>query len=141
MVAYSFKRQFVGPIAAGLGIDPPPGFDPAPQLPKRQTIRGEGKRRHARPGDVLQLYHGMRTKQCVKIGEARCASVHLLRIDVEPTCIVVRFEGVMLRPESLADFARRDGFASEHEMWKFWRDNHGICHGWLGVLIKWEPLR
>ncbi|MEJ0016825.1 MAG: ASCH domain-containing protein [Acetobacteraceae bacterium] len=46
MVAYSFKRDFAAPILAGI---------------KRQTIRAD-RRRHARPGEVLQLYTGMRTK-------------------------------------------------------------------------------
>lgn len=45
MVAYSFQKRFVEPIRSGR---------------KRQTIRADRKR-HARPGEVLQLYSGMRT--------------------------------------------------------------------------------
>ena len=48
MVAYSFKRRFREPILAGS---------------KQQTIRADRKR-HARRGEALQLYTGMRTTQC-----------------------------------------------------------------------------
>lgn len=77
MVAYSFKRQFVAPIALGLGIACPNGFAPAAGVvrPKRHTMRSTGKRRHARPGEGLQLYWGMRTKSCLKIGDAKCIKV------------------------------------------------------------------
>ncbi|MFO0729377.1 MAG: MT-A70 family methyltransferase [Nitrospiraceae bacterium] len=51
MVAYSFKSRFLPPIARGL---------------KRQTIRAP-RSRHARPGERLQLYAGMRTRHCYKI--------------------------------------------------------------------------
>jgi hypothetical protein len=52
MVAYSFQKQFVPAIISGK---------------KRQTIRAFGKRRHAYVGEPIQLYVGMRTKQCAKI--------------------------------------------------------------------------
>ena len=51
MVAYSFKSQFEEPIVA---------------REKRQTVRGFRKR-HARPGEPIQLYVGMRTRNCRKI--------------------------------------------------------------------------
>lgn len=82
MVAYSFKKMFVPPIQVGLGlksadhvfeIEQPDGtFKFTTVRPKRQTIRQEGKRRHAKAGETTQLYHAMRTKQCFKIGEGRC---------------------------------------------------------------------
>lgn len=52
MVAYNFQSRFAGPIKRG---------------EKSHTIRKNGKRRHARPGEPLQLYTGMRTKSCKKI--------------------------------------------------------------------------
>ena len=65
MSAYSFKRRFVNPIRVGLCLDPifqigkhEVSEMEAPIRPKRQTIRAEGKRRHARPGEIVQLYHG-----------------------------------------------------------------------------------
>jgi uncharacterized protein YqfB (UPF0267 family) len=59
MVAYSFKARFVEPILAGT---------------KTQTIRADRKR-HARPGEDLQLYTAMRTKQCKLIRVARCTQI------------------------------------------------------------------
>jgi hypothetical protein len=67
MVAYSFKKQFVPAIQSGR---------------KRQTIRAL-RRRHARPGEMLQLYCGMRTATCVKIvPDARCIGVDDVRFDL-----------------------------------------------------------
>lgn len=74
MVAYSFKAQFVEPIRAGLGLPTEPQI-----RPKRQTIRADRKR-HARPGEELQLYRGMRTRQCFLIGRAACTEVTKIRI-------------------------------------------------------------
>jgi len=74
MVAHSFKRQFVPNIQVGLGIKPTEpitanggmlafidhwadrasGKKPLPE-PKTQTIRAIGKRRHARPGELIKL--------------------------------------------------------------------------------------
>ena len=48
VVALNFKQQFIPPILSGA---------------KRQTIRAIGRRRHAIPGETLQLYTGMRTKR------------------------------------------------------------------------------
>ncbi len=65
MVAYDFRPMFVGSIRSGN---------------KRQTIRSN-RRRHARPGEPMQLYTGMRTKACAKvIDDPLCeqlAEVHL----------------------------------------------------------------
>lgn len=135
MVAYSFQKRFIDPILAGLGED-------TGAAPKRQTIRNVGRRRHARSGEVLQLYTGMRTKQCRKIGEAICKGVEPIRIFVE--------SGVVDLPEScwsyqgaeLDNFARQDGFQDWADMRQFWRDEHGelVRLGpFVGVLITWEP--
>src|SRR6266404_9068991 len=109
MVAYSFRPRFVDPILGGR---------------KRQTIRAIGRRRHARRGDPLQLYTGMRTKHCRLIGRATCIDV------VE---VGLRFaedkdlEDVITNPPrsvDLDEFARRDGFADWDEMKAFWRTAH-----------------
>lgn len=141
MVAYSFRPRFVDAIRSGLGnyehID---GMIPRP---KRQTIRAVGKRRHARAGEMLQLYTGMRTRQCKKIGEARCTRVNSIvlffiqpavKIDDWPACSM---------PDELNEFAWSDGFASWLEMREFWQAQHGDLakiEPWRGVLIKWEPI-
>lgn len=51
MVAYSFHRMFAPDVEAMI---------------KRQTVRAHRKR-HARIGEPVQLYTGMRTKQCRKL--------------------------------------------------------------------------
>lgn len=133
MVAYSFKRQFVEPILLGLGAS----LELQPVYPKRQTIRADRKR-HAHPGEQLQLFCGMRTKDCFLIGRAQCISVDPIRLWVGAD-----FVGV-LRKASVVnvtdEFAIADGFSGAKAMFGFWKHEHGP--GWFdGVLIKWEPLR
>lgn len=141
MVAYSFKRRFVAPIQVGLGqIEHIPGTE---YTPKRQTIRAIGKRRHARPGETLQLYSGMRTKQCFSIGVARCTSARGIKIFVEGGQIRIDGESDIINPASLDHFARGDGFKDWVDMQAFWRAEHGgiaRLGPFVGVLIMWEPL-
>lgn len=120
MVAYSFKHQFIEPIRAGT---------------KRQTIRAERKR-HARPGEDLQLYSGMRTKHCVLIGRAVCRSAEPIRLTLsEPR---VEFGGRShWRSDTLNTFARSDGFADWNELVAFWAENHPGIDPFSGVLITW----
>lgn len=123
MVAYSFKRRFVDPILEGT---------------KRQTIRAD-RRRHARPGEELQLYTAMRTKSCRLIAKARCLSVEpVLLFFIGPPLIVV---GTVRDPQPHPDdFAMADGFADWGEMHDFWRTEHFDPAEFEGVIIKWEPL-
>lgn len=149
MVAYSFKKQFIEPILVGLGERIAVG-KPLPEenvyFPKRQTIRAMGKRRHARPGEVIQLYTAMRTKQCRKLGEARCASVEgvLLKWSEWPSfCTFDLKDGRWIgstRPiKDMDEFACADGFHDFAAMKKFWADEHGGAT-FEGVLIKWEKI-
>lgn len=126
MVAYSFKQRFVDPIRAGT---------------KRQTIRADRKR-HARPGEQLQLYRGMRTKQCELIGRAECIEVVKITIlfddaDDEAEGFVLPGFGF---PGGLNGFAIADGFASWGEMKAFWRENHPGVNEFHGTLIMWGDL-
>jgi hypothetical protein len=156
MVAYSFKRRFVAPILVGLGID---ALDLArrpkaavavlmsdgPRLrPKRQTIREEGLKRHARPGDELQLYCGMRTQGCFLIGRARCTNAQPISIEIESPLIVLGAKPdrtLLTTRQQLDRFAQSDGFASYEEMALFWYANHhATMNDFRGVIISWEPL-
>jgi hypothetical protein len=143
MTAYSFKRRFVVPIARGLGVPYPVDFiETLVDRPKRQTIRADRKR-HARPGEELQLYCAMRTKHCFLIGRARClatARISLFFDFGKENGLAVNIEGKMLTPLQTAAFARADGFADIDEMKQFWRDAHGPVDKWQGILIRWEPL-
>lgn len=128
MVAYSFKERFIRPIEIGLG-SVQLSWDPAPKM---QTIRAD-RRRHARPGEELQLYYAMRTKQCRLIGRARC-------LDVTPIEINVRHPRLTINLDIDRDaFAQADGFIDIQDMHRFWRSEHGLGL-FKGVLIRWEPL-
>ena len=137
MVAYSFKQRFVQPIRVGLSrvqlsFDCPP---------KRQTIRAIGKRRHARPQEVVQLYHAQRTQHCFKIGDGRCASARLIQIDLRPNDFGVRIDdGNWLRSRQLDEFAVADGFDDPADMLAFWQANHPDIALFDGALIEWVPL-
>lgn len=146
MVAYSFQKRFVAAIEAD---------------EKLQTVRGRRKR-HARPGEALQLYQGMRTKHCRLIGRRRCLSVDPIAISVEHEEIVVGAtaavwptgeeramaftDGTGFQGKSVTDldhFAKRDGFSDWRSMKLFWTETHvdpGNPVGWfVGVLIRWTP--
>lgn len=141
MVAYSFKKEFIKSIQAGLGILVEPASDGTPVRPKRQTIRANGKRRHAREGENLQLYYGMRTKQCRSIGVARCSKVTpiVMRIPKDDAFLLISIDGAP-EVEVTDEFAARDGFGSVEDMWLFWRREHADVAVFEGVLIEWEPI-
>lgn len=150
MVAYSFKKQFVPPIAIGLGVAYPLDFitedNIACSIPKLQTIRANrtGKGRHAREGETLQLYYAQRHPVLsYKIGESLC-------IAAEPIVILLQKKG--RRRESirlpgrhydsidgLDEFAASDGFKSWHAMADFWDTNHRGVTDFHGALIRWRP--
>lgn len=124
MVAFSFQKQFAEPIIAGT---------------KRQTIRARAR---AKPGDRLQLYTGMRTKACRKIGDAICHAVRPIRIvplaagggfqigDEEPQ--VIGWE--------LNAFARADGFADWAALAAFFAKHHPGVETFEGCLTIWRDF-
>lgn len=137
MVAYSFKTRFAPPILAGT---------------KRQTIRADRKR-HARPGEELQLYTGMRTRHCKLIGKAiveKVIPVTLQMVERIPGRAGV--EGVTwyhptgpvfcspLWAKEMNKFARDDGFKNWAEMKAFWAEAHPGLDVFEGVLIQWGAL-
>lgn len=127
MVAYSFQKQFVGPILDGT---------------KRQTIRADRKR-HARPGEELQLYTGMRTRHCKLIAKRRCIDVGTISLDLDAGRIVVKVGESILHghyPNELDGFARGDGFSSWDEMRAFWAKHHPGATQFQGIIITWAAL-
>ena len=124
MAAYNFQKQFVPAIETGA---------------KTNTIRKIGKRRHARPGEAIQLYTGMRTKSCRKIIEPDpvCLGVKLIRINVGYDAIESVIVGYKLLQESrLERFAKGDGFDSLERMHQFWIEFHGVGK-FIGLFISW----
>lgn len=122
MVAYNFQRQFVEPIQAGA---------------KSHTIRKNGKRRHARAGEALQLYFGLRTKSARKIiDDPVCVFVKSIRIIVTRVNIeAIDVDGC--RQSDMEAFARCDGFQDLAAMHAFWLDFHGVGI-FEGSMIGWE---
>lgn len=119
MVAYSFKRVFAPAVEARI---------------KTQTIRGH-RRRHARPGEPMQLYTGMRTRHCRKlIPDPVCSKIDEVRFDLRSLAgtgkapntnagmgellddVTIEINGIPLTPVQRHDLARRDGF---DRLWAF----------------------
>jgi hypothetical protein len=133
MVAYSFKSRFVEPIRLGL--------EPGPWTPgmKRQTIRADRKR-HARPGEELQHYCGMRTAKCFLIGRAICEAVKRIWLAFDGAARVSIENGPIIRGVRLLDdFARHDGFGDWGELHVFWKAEHEALTGFEGVIVYWAP--
>jgi hypothetical protein len=119
MVAYSFKQRFAAPILAGT---------------KCQTIRAD-RRRHARPGEEMQLYTGMRTKQCRLLARVKCSQVHPVTLSFLQGQVRIG----RISYYDLDAFARRDGFEDWDDMRAFWHEEHGAPAEWEGVLVSWSP--
>jgi hypothetical protein len=137
MVAYSFKQQFVEPIRAGLGLPTAPHTHP-----KLQTIRANRKR-HARPGEILQLYRGMRTKHCFLIGRAWCTATWPILLDFKAERVEIAANPsrlAMRKDIELDDFAWSDGFEDWAAMRSFWRDTHDIAR-FEGAIVHWAARK
>lgn len=125
MVAYSFKMRFARPIRSGQ---------------KMQTIRAD-RARHARPGENVQLYTAMRTKQCQLIARGICRDVRPIVLDFRHLAVNIPGVEVFTTPEELAKFARRDGFADWDELHLFWMLEHKpLPDRWSGVIVFWHEL-
>ena len=123
MVAYNFQPRFRKPILEGT---------------KGGTIRGQ-RRRHARAGDELQLYTGMRTTRCDLIARRTCLSVQPIILEFEVTKVVLG-DAVIASPEQLDAFAEFDGFQNYAELVEFWRETHCADGYWTGWHIRWLDL-
>lgn len=125
MVAYSFKDRFVPLIVART---------------KQQTIRQrrKGRSRHARHGEILQLFHGDRFHP-KRIGEATCEEVGFVLLSFATNRVSFTApRGLMLmtRAAPLDRFARRDGFEDWSDMARFWLEVHET-RTFGGALIFW----
>lgn len=124
MVAYSFHMRFADDVADGR---------------KTQTIRARRKR-HARIGEPVQLFTGMRTRHCrkLRVPDPVCVAVRALTIwpSDGPQGTMIHFD-MAPEPEPLTDeFAQADGFDDAADFTDFWLEHHGAKR-FDGVLIKW----
>ena len=127
MVAYSFNRRFAQAIV---------------DWRKTHTIRAARgpKGRHARPGERVQLYVGMRTKYCQKLldPDPVCVGVDAIMILMDETEILaICINNIYLHTQELHAFARSDGFKDLKDMHAFWLKEHG-ARNFNGVIIKWQ---
>jgi hypothetical protein len=144
MVAYSFNSIFSDQVSA---------------LIKRQTVRADRKR-HARHGEPLQLFCGMRTRHCRKLVDPDPVCVGVQQIEIGVNRLIdaliasIVIDGIPLDRDEIEAFARADGFAPEvlrrgncsfqvadtarQNMGQFWLAAHGDGR-FDGVLIRWAP--
>jgi hypothetical protein len=125
MVAYSFKSRFADAIVSGR---------------KRITVRAN-RLRHVKPGEAIQLYVGMRTKQCRKLlsPDPICLHVFPIVISVGETCIMgIKVNDWRYSSAESEAFAKADGFENLKDMHGFWVVEHGLGN-FEGVVITWKP--
>lgn len=131
MPALNFQKRFAEAVEFG---------------DKTQTIRAHRKdgRAHAKRGDVLKLYTGMRSKGCRLLGEGRVIWTEDVEIREDWSLYVGRHyvqAGDALRGETEDrdnDFAEKDGFKGAVEMYEWFQETHGLP--FEGTLIRWELL-
>lgn len=125
MVAYSFQKEFVSPSLAGTKIG---------------TIRGLRMRpsRHARPGEQLQHYTGMRTKYCAPFGRSTCQSTRLILLAIREGSVHYPASTETISDEAkLNIFAIGDGFANWDKLCEFWHRMHPDAAMFQGAHIIW----
>jgi hypothetical protein len=116
MPALNFQKQFAALVESG---------------EKRQTIRAERKdgRMPAKPGDIIALYTGMRTKSCRKLADVECIAVETIRISYG--YITVNYQA-----QDEYQLAVADGFEDVAAMRDWFSKTHGLP--FTGHLIRWK---
>jgi len=122
MPALNFKQRFAPLVESGA---------------KRQTIRAMRKDgRDPAPGDVLQLYTGMRTRGCRKLREEVCTSAEPIGIGRDGFVLLGDGDGFKkLAPDEIEALAAADGFESVEAFFDFFNTTHRLPFN--GLLIKW----
>jgi hypothetical protein len=121
VVAYNFMARMAEPVESGR---------------KPHTIRDENhKDRHAKVGDDLQLYAGMRTKNCRKLRDTKCVGVY--EIEIIPSNVFVRVLGEWerLTPWQTRELAILDGFNSTDEFFDYFKERRDR------ILIVWGEAK
>lgn len=86
---------------------------------KPGTIRQLRKSNLIKPGDVIYIFTGMRTKQCKRHGEHVCAKVYPIAVDWAQK--IISIDGVVLIPIVRHWFACTDIQGTEDEFFEFFR--------------------
>lgn len=125
MVALSFKPRFIEPYKEGR---------------KGGTIRNPRRGREIiYPGVKLQLFTGMRTKQCRRFGEETCLQFRpiQLRLTKRPRIAVGWL--ALTRAFDLDRFAVFDGFDDFEDMAVFWQQTHA-AETFSGNWTQWKEF-
>jgi hypothetical protein len=129
MAAYNFQREFAEPIKSGA---------------KQQTIRARRKNGYLpKPGELIALYTGMRTKGCERLGVVWVTGVRPIQIQLTEVPLShgyrvdVTLEGASLSSRDKERLARADGFSSLEAFAEFFAEKHGAW--FAGYLIEWRP--
>ncbi|PCJ57870.1 MAG: hypothetical protein COA65_08995 [Rhodospirillaceae bacterium] len=87
-------------------------------------------------GGAIQLYTGMRSKNCRKLGDAVCTMAREIVIKANGT---VKISGVCLHHLSVDDLARADGFKNSSEMCGWIGSIYG--YPFRGQVIEWSLVK
>lgn len=121
MVAYSFMKSFADKVESGV---------------KPHTIRDDNHNdRHAKVGNDLQLYTGMRTKNCRKLRDAKCVGVYPIDIICPHVFISVSGDWKPLTQWHIRELAILDGFESVEAFFDYFQERRDR------VLIAWKEAR
>lgn len=119
MAAFNFKKRWREPVRAGT---------------KRQTVRApRADGRDPEPGQQLQLYYGMRTKQCELLRRARCTGRKTVTIDFGH----LEIDGRVQNEGQRDIFAIADGFEHFDDLQEFFAETHGLPFS--GFVYYWDP--
>lgn len=114
MPSFDFKPGFAEPIRSGWKV---------------QTIR---RSKRCQTGDMMQLFTGLRTRQCQRIANVSCILsdyVHLERGGIS--------FGNKARHPDVDDFARWDGFRDYDDMLSWFRNEYGTAD-FIGYVHRWN---
>ena len=124
MTAYNFYKKFADPIRLGHKV---------------MTIRAPRKDgRHAKPGDKLQLYIGMRTKGCRKLMDVRCTGQHAIRVELVEfnRGLKITVDGKKLTRPQMYDLVAADGLSGMSALLQFLETSHSLP--FEGFIIRWN---
>ena len=130
MVAYNFQNQFADDVESGK---------------KTQTIRKRGKKNPPSVGCRIQLYTGMRTKNCRLLCTPVCTSVEVIEIRSHFKHVLIgtpsgdSYQFNRLTDTTIEKLAKDDGFESAEAFFEYFKTGRGDYFS--GFLIRWEPIK
>lgn len=116
----NFMRQFAARVEIGK---------------KRQTIREVRKVRPIKPGDILRLYEGLRTKDVRLLRTELCLGVTPIKIHIPGGGPRIDLAGTGMVTAEARKLASKDGFDNAAEMLLWFEKQYSLP--FEGVLILW----